>query len=574
MTQIAPIIENILEKNVQWEKWTVLYLILLFLIRVKDYDLKVSDAMELMDGRVKFVIRGLAGLLRQKGYEPEVYANVLHIFNGLVEPAALYANSEKDDMNHRAFSEHVDLVRELSLDLQLDLFQVMIDHLDSPHDQKGDFITAHVSLRHSNMRAFISFTLKLGLYGSPSTDSVFRKQFLVRDAEDEANSRGLAKLLMRYFESCLLEISNQKTQETGGEDKKGDLIPNADALLGLKLVLRVLIYISFRQPSNLVLPLRYLNTTSAHFFMLFPKSLSSQPLNVSAQLLSLVCQFNVNINSLVGEGELRAHRLRVPPECKPSVLKSIMNVCFEACTLELMEALREWMEAPSVNMVSRDFTTYHSIMRLIDDNIIALEKEQNKANQSFNYEEMEAILSNGLDTLEKEQQEILDLKSQLAELRSQSTTPRPRPNSPVSSVTAQSLTSLGDLPSLSQQTSITTQLKGLEKMEIKELLTEQKVREQRQKTENALIKTGNVPSEFLCEINSHLMISPMRTPYGNVYEKETIELWLENNGSVDPLNGKVLKKTDLQLDGKLSERIKEWMFEQTCDSGSNDLYEF
>ena len=47
---------------------------------------------------------------------------------------------------------------------------------------------------------------------------------------------------------------------------------------------------------------------------------------------------------------------------------------------------------------------------------------------------------------------------------------------------------------------------------------------------------GEVPTEFLCAINGHVMKAPMRCrDSGLVFEKATIELWLTSRGSVCPI---------------------------------------
>lgn len=89
-----------------------------------------------------------------------------------------------------------------------------------------------------------------------------------------------------------------------------------------------------------------------------------------------------------------------------------------------------------------------------------------------------------------------------------------------------------------------------------------------------------VPVELLCAINGHIMRQPVRArhrPGGPVFERDTIEKWLDRAGSVCPISGTVrrlhlpscvkqrsqmrsqtLMKADLVTDKALEARITQW----------------
>jgi U-box domain len=75
--------------------------------------------------------------------------------------------------------------------------------------------------------------------------------------------------------------------------------------------------------------------------------------------------------------------------------------------------------------------------------------------------------------------------------------------------------------------------------------------------------TSDVPTEFLCAINSHIMKQPVRSPHGHVFEKSTILLWLETRGRVCPLTGKTLTADELTTDEELRSRIMRWHIQRT-----------
>ena len=51
------------------------------------------------------------------------------------------------------------------------------------------------------------------------------------------------------------------------------------------------------------------------------------------------------------------------------------------------------------------------------------------------------------------------------------------------------------------------------------------------------------------------MTQPVRSPYGHVFEKQTIEAWLQQNGEKCPMTGKPLTSADLELDVEMRKEI-------------------
>lgn len=90
---------------------------------------------------------------------------------------------------------------------------------------------------------------------------------------------------------------------------------------------------------------------------------------------------------------------------------------------------------------------------------------------------------------------------------------------------------------------------------------------------------SDVPAEFLCAINGHMMKQPVRSPHGHSFEASTIELWLETRGQVCPLTGKPLLRGQLVPDDELRTRIIRWHIQKTAmRSGpsidGDDVYDF
>jgi hypothetical protein len=85
-------------------------------------------------------------------------------------------------------------------------------------------------------------------------------------------------------------------------------------------------------------------------------------------------------------------------------------------------------------------------------------------------------------------------------------------------------------------------------------------------------------SKFACALNGHTMKVPVITPYGHTFEKETIEQWIQQQGTVCPITGNVLSLSDLQPNVALQNEIMQEVVLQSMKSGNQedemDLYDF
>lgn len=83
---------------------------------------------------------------------------------------------------------------------------------------------------------------------------------------------------------------------------------------------------------------------------------------------------------------------------------------------------------------------------------------------------------------------------------------------------------------------------------------------------------------YACALNGHTMKVPMLSPYGHNFEKETIEQWLKQQGSVCPITGKPLTMEQLQPNRALQNEIMQQIVASTLTKQSyedeSDLYDF
>uniref|UniRef100_A0A7S1TRP6 U-box domain-containing protein n=1 Tax=Phaeomonas parva TaxID=124430 RepID=A0A7S1TRP6_9STRA len=89
---------------------------------------------------------------------------------------------------------------------------------------------------------------------------------------------------------------------------------------------------------------------------------------------------------------------------------------------------------------------------------------------------------------------------------------------------------------------------------------------------------GDMPREYACAINGHMMKDPVRTPAGKVFERETIMLWLQTRGSICPITGDPLTPDDLSADIDLRQNIMRWqisnLLHHNKESEAEDPYDF
>jgi len=79
----------------------------------------------------------------------------------------------------------------------------------------------------------------------------------------------------------------------------------------------------------------------------------------------------------------------------------------------------------------------------------------------------------------------------------------------------------------------------------------------------ANVNPRDVPREFLCNITKKPLGDPVATPYGHVYERSVILQWIDRNGSIDPMTGQPLSKSELKPDQDLLRRMEKWSLERS-----------
>eukprot|EP00658_Telonema_sp_P-2_P035702 TRINITY_DN25922_c0_g1_i1.p1 TRINITY_DN25922_c0_g1~~TRINITY_DN25922_c0_g1_i1.p1 ORF type:complete len:359 (+),score=98.07 TRINITY_DN25922_c0_g1_i1:246-1322(+) len=133
-------------------------------------------------------------------------------------------------------------------------------------------------------------------------------------------------------------------------------------------------------------------------------------------------------------------------------------------------------------------------------------------------------------------------------------------------------TVIADMPTLAKKSKATSEKKKKKKMSIEKAAVA---------VDHPISYPKSAPAhvgKFACALNGHTMKTPVQSPYGHNFEKETIEDWIKSQGSVCPITGKPLNLSDLKPNKQLQsdimqEVIRETMKHQTQED-TVDLYDF
>ncbi|RHY15010.1 hypothetical protein DYB32_010799, partial [Aphanomyces invadans] len=71
-------------------------------------------------------------------------------------------------------------------------------------------------------------------------------------------------------------------------------------------------------------------------------------------------------------------------------------------------------------------------------------------------------------------------------------------------------------------------------------------------------KDEAVPAEFQCAITRKLLVDPVKSPYGHVFERHVIEKWIQDYGHRCPITGEPLGHAQLTPDAHLKQEIAAW----------------
>lgn len=112
---------------------------------------------------------------------------------------------------------------------------------------------------------------------------------------------------------------------------------------------------------------------------------------------------------------------------------------------------------------------------------------------------------------------------------------------------------LGDLPSLASKRSSP----GKPFESSGKVSSSSKKNKKKNRRRNDLPK--DAPPGYLCELSQRLMSDPVRSTYGNVFERAAIASWIRDQGQICPITGCPLAESELEADKQLKAEIQQWI---------------
>jgi len=103
-------------------------------------------------------------------------------------------------------------------------------------------------------------------------------------------------------------------------------------------------------------------------------------------------------------------------------------------------------------------------------------------------------------------------------------------------------TYLGDLPSLAAP-----------------LPTSPKGKKAKGKISIASRSVVDCPEDMRCKIDGKVLINPLRSPHGHLFEKKTLEKWFTNCGSVCPVTGQPMRMEECTVDAEMRKRVVKFL---------------
>jgi hypothetical protein len=538
---------------------------------------KKRDAGE---GKVAQWEQGIA----YKPHEKKLVLQMCRLLCGFTQPGTYFKDAEGTDKEHSIdeFNSKINQLLALTLDSELvekvtealcdcvfpDEYSSLVSKLDGKDTEQR---SKSFSLTDKDHKAIISmqgFLHNLYLYANELYLPLFRQHLLVE-------SRVTPDMILPYLHSCLVQCNDEGL----GKEMTKCLAS------GICASLKTLVMSTFRAPNS--------SPAVIAFTMLNPSQALIQSawfmIKENVSILVLLLFFNININSMnIGKASPAG---ALPEASTPHSLLHSMAAAFCALSKPKQEKVLRLVGGHPQLPVARDVESFALVWGMLTS---IYNSDMNADAKGESMELEMAAEEKGADARSEEKSlhktgdddwnpakacaspcakesasSKSEPKSDVSEAASKGSAP-PSEDKPVRSL-------LGDLPSLLEKGK-NAQKKGLH-------LPEKAKRKEAAKPAAITKDFKGVPAEFLCAINRHIMKEPVRAN-GQIFERATIELWLERQGSVCPITGDALSIADLKAAPELKEQIMGWhikssmvartavAFSMDLDDDEDDLYEF
>lgn len=551
-------------------------------------------------------------------YEKPLLLQICRLLRGFTHPGTYFESSVGEDIalyNVEQFSREIGTLLEITMrsslveKLSMALYSCLFEDIDDLPEGKDEFGIPLEEYDHSAIASVNGFLQNLYFYAE-NTDE-YRSHLL-------SETLLIPRLILPYLDKSVIQATILNTRaEAYADVLEGDRVSemalhNPQLVKGMAATLRTLIIASFRAPSTefTVNLLRRLNPTL-------------QILRASAfcrhhdYIFALVCMLNVNMGAL----DITEHGMKTDLFAR-EMLKQLSSI-YEKMTPEKQASVLQRVTSSRALPVSRDTPSYVAVISVLnggvgnqldfDGGASPTHDDKMSSTMAFNLEEQafqdsrsaakaaHAERMKSLREADERNKENIDIDSR----NDDEAQPKQSAFKIAVSVANSAETSaghkvsdakgdkpsekdgfrlLGDLPSLKPKAGHGKNVKVALSLQYN---SESKPDHNFMKSEHKAKVSVNskpksdMPEEFLCAINGHVMKEPVKSRNtGIVFEKETIMVWLQNNGSICPITNKELLIEDLHLDTELQTKIKKFNIQKMTQAmvpsgnGDDDLYDF
>lgn len=561
-------------------------------------------------------------LIIQK-FEKPLLLQICRLLRGFTHPATYFEASTEELALYSVerFSEEINTLLEITLRSRLveKLCVAMYSCIFEDHANDDDVEDVEDRILeetdHTAVLSVHSFLQNLYFYASENNDE-FRRHMLV-------DTLLIPRLILPYLNCCVRQaiLLNVRAEAyanvLGGDSATGNLALDQPSLVkGISASLKTLIIASFRAPPTqyVMSLLRRLNPTASMikastFCIHYPS------------IYSLLCLLNINMGAL-DLSRYGNDTSSVVDAYRAHSLLHEMASLFSQMDNTIQTQIYKKIMAPGSLPICRDTPSYVAIMSVLHGGAAGqLDYISDRAASKENDEDEDVWDSR--TEAKKAAAERLELVRQ-AEAEAESKSPRgavkQQTSFEVAIATAQNIEErrmeakeakasgidrqvnrganiaeskadqqqirgdgyrlLGNLPSLSGnrggrdvQVALSLELPGESTKPVPKMMI----------GGHEIISNKNdssIPEEFLCAINRHVMKDPVRsTNSGLVFEKATIQIWLQTRGQVCPITHQPLSLEELVPDTDLKKRIMRYHIQQTRPAinprvENDDLYDF
>lgn len=490
--------------------------VLVLLMRVCQYKLKAAQVHEFAESNTQFAVQLLlAILLKEPPYEFELRCNCISGLLGFTQPQAFFSADQAVEVHScEGFTGKIDFT--LNLMLRLQSVQVVNDVL-MPQLLDSNTVPSIVHVAMCNMMRCIM--------------NIF--QFCSQGATQWRQHVLLSTTLVDGAVAIYIQSQTNALQSLLEMTTANNAVPN-DLVQGISLALKFCGFATFhmgrhgrcvRPLCGFIYDLLQLSIRS----VVFNPQLSGLMLTLFTNLFHFLC----NVDALAGDD---------------GVVEDVSELIPELTSENLKQSIQSFLTKEVASCGGPFLDAWHTKFISVDT---------------------DALVSQECVTFQ-----LID--SYFTAHKVGSATQQP-------TTTSQALPSekrlLGDMPSL-------TAPAQQEKKKKKKVAVEhagavelgQQISLKHQSSVSVVNNASSVPKEFLCALSGNTMKNPVYSPYGHTFDRETIDMWIRQQGSVCPITGKPLSMEQLQPHKQLQQQIMQAVIQQSMSDFNQeeaaDLYDF